>query len=376
MKKWTALLLTLVLCMGLMPAMAADDTIKIGGIGCLTGSAAMYGIGVQKGIDLYIDTLNVNGGIDGKNVEMIWYDGEGDSAKSTDAYNRLVYNDGVVALLGPVLTGVTEAVADYAAADGIPMITPSATAYYITTDRPNVFRTCFLDPFQAVSMANFSKDEFDAKNMAVLYLDGDEYSEGLKDAFVAQAEQNGQTIVAVEATATGDVDYKTQLTKIKETNPEVVFLPYYGDVAALILAQAAEIGLETKFIGADGISSIAGSIADKKLLQNLWYSDHFTNSADSELVKKFLADYQTKYNEMPSISFSATAYDAALVLTEAIKTAGSTEPQAIVDALKATNVEGVSGKISYDDHNDPIKSAFILNFDAEGNQVFVKQQNP
>ncbi|MEG2253432.1 MAG: ABC transporter substrate-binding protein, partial [Clostridia bacterium] len=150
----------------------------------------------------------------------------------------------------------------------------------------------------------------------------------------------------------------------------------YGPEAALILTQAKEIGLDAKFLGADGISSIADSISDKSLLTGIWYSDHFSNSADSEKVKSFLSGYQAKYGELPSISFSATGYDAALVLCDAIKTAGSTDAEAIIAAIKASNVEGVSGMITFDEHNDPIKSAFILTFDAQGNQLFVKQQNP
>lgn len=377
MKKTLTLVLSMMLLVSCLvfPALA-EDTIKIGGIGCLSGTYAMYGIGVRNGIDLYIEQLNAAGGIDGKLVEVIWEDDEGAPEKATNAYNKLVQNDEVVAILGSVLTGATDAVADYAAEDGIPMITPSATAYYITTDRPNVFRTCFLDPFQGISMANFAKDEFNATKLAVLYENGSEYSTGLKDTFIAQATANGQEILAVEASAKGDVDFKPQLTKIKEMNPEVVFLPYYGPEAAYILAQAKELGLETKFVGADGISSIVESISDKSLLTNMYYSDHFSNSADSEMVKTFLAGYEAKYGELPSISFSATSYDAALVLTTAIKNAGSMAYDAVVDAIKATNVEGVSGVITFDDHNDPIKSAFILNFDEEGNQVFVKQQNP
>ncbi len=378
MKKFVATLLSLMLAVSfLLPALAEGDTIKVGGIGCLTGDYAMYGVGVRNGIDLFVEEYNAACGEDDRKIEMIWEDDEGAEDKAINAYQKLVQNDGVVAILGPVLTGPTDAVADYAAEDGIPMITASATAYRITTDRPTVFRTCFLDPFQGISMANFAKDQFGATKLAVLYENGNEYSTGLKDKFVEQAAVNGQTILAEEATAIGDVDFKAQLTKIKDAAPEVVFLPYYDKEAALIMTQAKELGLDVKFVGADGISSIVESISDKSLLTNMFYSDHFSNSADSEMVKNFLAGYQ-KMNEgkMPTISFTATGYDAALVLADAIKRAGSTEYEAVVAAIKATNVEGVSGVITFDDHNDPIKSAFILSFDADGNQVFVKQQNP
>lgn len=376
MRKLVAAVLMLVLAVSLLIPALAEDTIKIGGIGVLTGPYAMYGVGVRNGIDLYIKELNAAGGIDGKMVEVLWEDDEGDPAKATNAFNKLVQNDGVVAILGSVLTAATDSVAEFAAEEGIPTITASATAYHITTDRPNVFRTCFLDPFQAVAMANFALEEFGATKLAVLYENGNEYSTGLKDTFVVQAEANGQEIVALEATVKDEMDFKAQLTKIKDAAPEIIFLPYYGREASLIMTQAKELGLDVRFLGADGISDIVGSISDKSLLTNLYYSDHFSNDGDSDMVKAFLAGYQAEYGEMPSISFSATSYDAALVLTSAIKAAGTTEYAAVVDAIKNSQVEGVSGVISFDDHNDPIKSAFILTFDETGKQVFVKQQNP
>ena len=376
MKKLISLLLSLALVMSFaIPAMA-EDTIKIGGIGCLTGAAAMYGIGVRNGVDLYISELNAAGGIDGKQVEVLWEDSEGSPDKAANAYNKLVQNDGVVAVLGPVLTGATDAAADLAASDGIPLITASATAYYITSDRPNVFRTCFLDPFQGTAMASFAFEDLKAAKVAAMYKTGDEYSEGLKDAFVAQAQALGMEVVAEEATADKDVDYKTQLTKIKDAGAEVIFLPYYGDVASLIVTQANELGMDVKFTGGDGISNIIGAISDKSLLSNMYYIDHFTNSADSETVKAYLAGYETMYGNPPEISFSATAYDAAKVLCEAIIAAGSTDSAAIVEAIRVSTTEGVTGTIAFDDHNDPIKSGFIVTFDADGNQLFVKQQNP
>ncbi|NLI20242.1 MAG: ABC transporter substrate-binding protein [Clostridiales bacterium] len=376
MKKLVAVLVTLAMAVSfILPAMA-EDTIKIGGIACLTGPAAMYGVGVKNGVDLYVSELNAAGGIDGKQVEVLWEDDEASADKAANAYNKLVQNDGVCAILGPVVSSATDAAADLAASDGIPLITASATAYYITTDRPSVFRTCFLDPFQGKVMAAFTAQELKATKVAAMYKNGDEYSVGLKDAFVTEAKALGLEVVAEEASADKDVDYKTQLTNIKDSGAEAIFLAYYGDVASLILTQANELGMDVMFTGGDGISNITDSISDKSLLTRMYYSDHFTNSADSEIVKAYLAGYQAMYGEMPSISFSATAYDAAKVLCGAIAAAGTTEPDAVVAAIKASSTEGVTGTITYDDHNDPIKSAFILTYDAQGNQVFVKQQDP
>lgn len=357
------------------PMVAAEETIKIGGISVLTGPASLYGIAVQKGIDLYIEQLNEAGGIDGKKVEILWEDDQGDPTSAQQAYFKLVENDGVVAILGAVLTGATKAVAEAAEVDGIPVISASATAYEITTGRPSVFRTCFLDPFQAVIIARYIKEE-GITSAAVLYDNGDEYSTGLYNAFKAECEALGVTITAAESAATADVDFKAQLTNIKATNPQAVFLPYYGAPAAYILKQAKEIGLDVKFYGADGISNVIDSISDTSLLTSITYTDHFTDDADSELAKNYMKSFEEKYGEKPTLAFSATAYDAALVLTNALKTAGTTEYAAVVDAIKNSSVEGVTGNITFDDHNDPIKSVFFTTFDAEGNRVFLKRMDP
>lgn len=377
MKKrtWLSIILVLVFGIGMIaPTAVAEDIIKIGGIATLSGPYALYGQAVKKGVDLYISQLNEQGGVNGKKVEVVWEDDRGEANDGVLAFEKLVQNDGVQAILGAVLTGVTKAVAEYAADIGIPMITPSSTAYDITTDRPSVFRTCFLDPFQAVQLAHYVKDEGLSK-VAVMYDNGNEYSKGLYEAFKKEAETLALQVVATESAAYGDVDFKTQLTNIKNAAPEVVFLPYYGAEASLILTQAAEIGLEVRFLGADGISDIVDAIADKALLKNMTYSDHFSTQADSEMARNFVEAFKAAYGEEPSVSFSATGYDAALVLTEAFRQ-GSSEYADVVAAIRATNVDAVSGRITFDDHNDPIKSAFMMTFDEQGNKVFVKMQNP
>jgi len=374
MKKLFLILLSIAMLTTLI-VVPAEEVIKIGGIGVLTGPYATYGVAVKNGADLFFEELNNAGGIDGKKVEVIWVDSQGDPAIGQQAYYRLVENDEVVAILGAVLTGVTNAVADAAAEDGIPMVSPSATAYEVTTGRPNVFRTCFIDPFQSVMIARYMKSK-DYKNVAALYDTGDDYSTGLYETFVNECKELGLNIVATEAAAFADVDFKAQLTNIKNANPEALFLPYYGAPAAHIVKQADEIGLDIPFIGADGISSITDSITDFSLLTNVIYSDHFNNDAAGEVAVKFLKGYEEKYGEVPTVSFSATAYDTALVLTEAIKKAGTEDYAAMVDAIKNMEVEGVTGIITFDDHNDPIKSAFFTTFDADGNKVFLERVDP
>ncbi len=367
------MLVALALILSAVVPVMAEDVIKIGGIGVLSGDYALYGLAVKEGVDLYVKQVNEKGGILGKQVEVLWEDTEAQASKAILAYDKL--SEEVVGLIGGVLSGESKALAEVSAEDGMPQISPSATAYDVTTDRPNVFRTCFLDPFQGNAIAKYMADQ-GSKKVAVLYDNATEYSKGLYDAFKARSEELGVEIIAAESAAYGDKDYKTQLTTIMNASPEAVFLPYYGADAAMILAQANELGLNVKFYGADGISDIVDYVANKSLLANLVYTDHFSTDADSQMAKDFVAAFQAEYGKMPTISFSATGYDAAVVLLSAIEKAGSTEKQAIVDAIKATDLTAVSGKITFDDHNDPIKSAFLLTFDAEGNKQYLTQVDP
>lgn len=355
------------------PAMA-EDTIKIGGIAPLTGPYAVYGISVKNGADLYVAQLNEAGGINGKKVELLWEDDEADDTQAQKIYLDYV-DDNCAAILGDVLTGQCRVVASLAMDDGIPMVTASGTAFDITEGKDNVFRTCFIDDFQGTVMANFAFEQ-GYKKVAILYGADSAYSVGLVAAFEAQAKICGLEIVAKEAANFTDIDFKAQLTNIKNAAPEAVFLPFYGAEASLILTQAQEVGLTTVYMGADGISDIVPQIADKSLLTQITYADHFAFDSDDEAVVKFIADYTAMFGEEPTVSFSATGYDAALVICEAIKAAGSTDYEAVTAALKAIETVGVSGKITFDENNNPIKSAFVMTFDAEGGKHFVAKVDP
>lgn len=376
-KRFFVVLLALAMVLSLaVPAALAADTIKIGGIGVLSGDYSKYGLAVKEGVDLYIKQINAAGGVLGKQVEIIWEDTQADPAFAISAYNKLMEQDEVVAIIGGVLSGETKALAEVTSEDGIPQISPSATSYDVTTGRPNVFRTCFLDPFQGNAIANYMAQAGILK-AAVLYDNATEYSNGLYEAFKATAEEKGVEIVAVESAAYGEKDYKTQLTTIKNAGPGAIFLPYYGADAAMILAQAKEIGLDVNFYGGDGISDIVELVTDKSLLTQLVYPDHFSAESDNETAKTFVAAYEAEYGKLPAVSFSATGYDAIMVLLSAMETAGTTDKEAVVAAIKATDLIAVSGRIVFDDHNDPTsKSAYLLTFDTTGEKKLLGQVDP
>ena len=374
LSKTLALMLAAAMLLSLCAPALAEDTIKIGGMAPLTGPYAVYGNAVKNGANLYVAQLNEAGGINGKKVELLWEDHEADDTQAQKVYFNYL-DGGCAAILGDVLTGQCRVVASLAMEDGIPMVTASGTAFDITQGKENVFRTCFIDDFQGTVMANFALEQ-GYKKVAILYGADSAYSVGLVAAFEAQAKINGLEIVVKEAANFTDIDFKAQLTNIKNKAPEAVFLPFYGAEASLILTQAQEIGLTTIYMGADGISDIVPQIADKSLLTQITYADHFAFDSDDAAVVKFIADYTALYGEEPTVSFSATGYDAALVICEAIKAAGSSDFEAVTAALKNIEAVGVSGKITFDANNNPIKSAFVMTFDAEGGKHFVAKVDP
>lgn len=383
MKKVFCMILSAVLALSCVSALA-EDTIKIGGIAPLTGAVSVYGNLVKDGVDLYIDEVNANGGVLGKKVEMIWKDDTGDAVEATNAYEQLV-SEGVAALIGPVTTTPTLAVAQRAAADGMPMITASATAFAVTgeegenKDQPygNVFRACFIDSYQAELMAVFAQsyEPVQAKKVAVLYDNTNDYSIGLYESFAKKAEELGMEVVAAESNKEGDADYTPQLTKIADAEPDVLFCTYYYETAAKVLRQGVDVGLECWVLGADGFSAIADQVQDDtSLLDHVAFCDSYSDEDTAEIVQAFVKSFTDKYGEAP-VGFNALGYDAAKVVLTAIETAGTTEGHAVCDAMKATSLDCVTGHITFDEHCDPIKSAYIKGF-VDGVPTLLKRIDP
>ena len=354
---------------------ASGETIKVGILGPHTGDYAVYGLAVKNGAQLYIDQVNAAGGINGKKIETVVYDNKGDSTEAITAFTRMV-DDGITALIGDVLTGNTIAVVGEANPINMPMITASATASAVTynadtdTVYTNVFRTCFIDPFQGEKMAQYASEKLGAKTAAVLTMTGDDYSVGLADAFKAKCAEVGITVVADEGYSKGDVDFKAQLTNILATAPDVIFCPNYYQDDGMIVTQARELGLTSTFLGGDGWAGVSAYASAAELEGSYFCSAYAPGSTDA--VKKFEADYTAAYGADTLNMFAATAYDAAQILVAALTKAeasgaatGSDEyKQAVIDAIKTEgpSVVGITSETGYtfDDHNNPIKSAVIM----------------
>ncbi len=386
MKKLTAIALCLAMLLMGVSAFAEDaGTINIALIANTTGDYAQYGIPVRNGAMLYIDQLNAAGGINGKQIQVFEYDDKADGIETVNAFNLALENN-ISAVIGSVLTGATIALADATYEVNVPQITASATAAGVTVIDPedpesevrtNVFRSCFIDPFQGEKMADYAVNEMGAKTAAVLFETGSDYSEGLKDAFVAKAEELGLEIVATEAFATGDRDYRAQMTNIAAQNPDVVFCPIYYGEAGLAITQARQVGITATFLGGDGFGGIKDYATAEDLEGSVYCSGY---APGTESVAQFEADYEATYGEPVPNMFAPLAYDAAMLMCQALKaaedaglTAGTAEyHQAVIDALKASDgVEGITGTYTFDEFNNPIKSAAIIQL-QDGEENFLE----
>jgi branched-chain amino acid transport system substrate-binding protein len=361
MKK-TALILILSMVLlafaGCGGAAEESNTIRIGTIAPTTGQVAVYGQAVDQAVRMAVKDVNAAGGLLEKQIELIGYDNKGDITESVNAFNRLVDNDGIAVFIGAVISSTTLTIAPLAVEAGIPMISATATNLEITPVGDNIFRACFIDPYQGVVMAQFAAEELKAKCVGILFNTADDYSTGLADSFKAEFEAAGGTITNFEGYTGGqDKDFKSILTNVKTEAPDVLFLPDYYNTVSLIAEQAKELGIESILIGGDGWDGVLG-VTDGAV-EGAYYASHFAKDDPAENVQAFITEFEAETGEMPN-SFSALGYDAAMIMIEAVQTAGSTDSDAVVAALQATDYEGITGHIQFDADGNPVKSISII----------------
>ncbi|WP_058485217.1 ABC transporter substrate-binding protein [Defluviitalea phaphyphila] len=346
-----------------------SDVIKIGGIAPLTGGVAVYGVAADNGVKLAVKEINANGGILGKQIEYISYDDKGDTTEAVNAYKKLTSNDEVDAIIGAVTSKPTLAVTPLAAKDKIPMISPTATALDVTQAGDNIFRACFIDPYQGEVMAKFAVEELNVSKVAILYNTADDYSTGVAEAFKEAVERSGVEVVNFEGYNGDDKDFKAILTNVKSQNPEAVFIPDYYKNLGTILPQAKELGITATFLGADGWDGVL-TVAPEAA-EGAYFCSHYSPEDESEEVQNFLKMYKEEYGEDP-VSFAALGYDAMKILAAAIEKAGSTDKEAVIEALAETNITSVTGNITFDENRNPIKDAAIIKIEGGKNTLFTK----
>lgn len=338
----------------------ASETIKLGNSAPLTGPLSIYGQTTNNGIKLAIEEVNANGGILGKKVGWVEYDDKGEITDAVTNYNKLM-EDKVDAIFGGVPSKPALAIAESSVNDGVLYITPTATQANITEGKPNVFRTCFTDPFQGEVLAHFSKEKLNAKKVAILRNQSSDFSMGVADVFEKKAKELGMEVVADESYGDSDTDFKAQLTNVRGQNPDVLFIPDYYEKVALIAPQVKEAGIDATLVGADGWDTVLSVMDESSFssLDNSYFSNQFTLEDPSEEVQTFLKNYKEKFGENPS-TFAAEGYDTVYLYKQAVEAAGTTEWAKVIDALKKVEFKGVTGSFTYDENNNPIKTAKMI----------------
>lgn len=342
---------------------SSGKVFKIGGIGPVTGAAAVYGLAVKNGAQIAVDEINADGGINGYQIEFNFQDDEHDAEKSVNAYNTLK-DWGVQVLMGTVTSAPCVAVADKTNADNMFQITPSGSSVECAQN-PNVFRVCFSDPDQGAASATYIAENKLAEKIAVIYDSSDVYSSGIYEKFAAEAANQGLEIVDAEAfTADSNKDFSTQLQKAKDAGADLVFLPIYYTEASLILKQADTMGFAPKFFGCDGMDGILQvENFDTKLAEGLMLLTPFAADAQDELTQKFVTSYKENYGETP-IQFAADAYDAIYAIKAAMEEADITPDTSVSDtcdkmkeAMLKIKVNGLTGEdMTWTEDGEPHKA--------------------
>jgi branched-chain amino acid transport system substrate-binding protein len=358
MKRPLFLLFTLLTA--LVPAVQAQDTIKIGEFGSLTGDNASFGISQNNGVQMAVEEINAAGGVLGKKIELIVEDNQTKQGETTTIVRKLISQDHVVALIGEVASSKTLEAAPIAQEAKIPDIATAATNPRVTQTGDYIFRVCFTDDFQAVVIARFVLEKLQKKKVAFMTDVKQDYSVGLTGIAKDYLLKHGADVVKEQSYSSGDKDFRAQLTDIKSANPDVIIITGYYPEAALIAKEARQLGIKSVLVGGDGWDGASLIPVGGKAIEGAYFSNHFSVEDKSPAVQDFVSKYKQKYNTVPD-AFAALGYDAVKLLADAITRAGSTDPQKLRDAIASTkNFPGVSGTITINPERNATKSAVIL----------------
>lgn len=362
-----SLIISIALFFGVIAARAADTgPVLIGEVGSMTGSEATFGTSTHNGIMLAVKEVNDAGGIKGRKVEIISLDDQGKPDEAATAVTKLITQNKVTAILGEVASSRSLAMGPIAQKNKIPMISPSSTNPKVTEVGDYIFRVCFLDPFQGTVMAKFAADTLKVKKVAILRDVKNDYSVGLANFFTEVFKKMGGQIVADVSYSANDIDFKSQLTKIRGQKPDAIFVPGYYTEVGLIGRQARELGIKVPLMGGDGWDSPKLLEIGGKALEGSYFSNHYSAEAASPQVKEFAKKFQDTY-KAESDGLAAMGYDAALVLFDAMKRAKSWGTKDLRDAIAATrDFQAVTGKITIDSKRNAVKSAVVLKVSKGG----------
>ncbi len=351
---------------------SGGQTVKVAILAPLSGDVATFGQSTRDGAMMAIDEWNANGGVLGKQVEVVVEDSQCSPEAAVSAANKVIDQDGVKFIIGEVCSSASIPISEIAVAKNVLQITPTSTNPGVTvaedgSTKPTVFRACFIDPFQGKVAAKFAIDNLGAQTAAVFLDQGNDYVRGLAEVFISEFQAAGGQIVVQESYTGDDQDFSAILTKVKAANPDVLYLPDYYSTVNLIAGQAQQMGITATLLGGDGWDS---ADLDLSVVNGGYFTNHFSPDDTRAIVQDFVSKYQTTYGSRPD-ALAALAYDAATILMQSMKDANSTtDPTAVANAMAGGTFDVVSGSISYDAAHNPIKAAVVLKVD-NGQIVYV-----
>jgi len=350
---------------------AAGGDILIGEYGSLSGVQATFGTSTHQGIIMAADEVNAAGGVNGRKIKIITEDDQSKPEEAANAVTKLISQNNVVAVLGEVASSASLAAAPICQSNKVPMITPSSTNPEVTKKGDYIFRMCFTDDYQGPSMADYTAKQLGVKTAAILTDVKNDYSVFLGRDFERRFTEDGGKIIAKASYSNGDSDFRAQLTSIKPSNPQILWVPgYYTDVGQ-IAQQARDLGITAPLVGGDGWVSPKLIEIGGKALEGCYYANHYSYDDPSPVVHNFVDKYKQRFGAKPD-GMAALAYDAMHVLADALKRAKKLDGPTLREAIAATKgYQGVTGTITLGPDRNPIGKKIVIE-EIKNGQLVVK----
>lgn len=350
---------------------AEDNVIRIGIVCTLTGGKALYGEGAKNAVTMAADEINSS---DSKyKVEIVGIvDDAGDSKQAVNAYNSLEPS-APEAIVGAFFSSVTLPMAELANKTGMLLLATGATNYTVTLDKPSVFRNCFIDPFQGRMAAQFAKD-LGASKAAIIYAKDDDYSNGLKDAFLENAAANGIEVVYTGECTSTDTDFTAQASQAVASGADFVFYPCFLDTVPLFVQQIRDAGYDGYIVGGDAWDG-SDTTGIESYFDKCYFTNHYSSEDTSEKVQAFVKKYTEKYGAESLNGSAALYYDAIYMLVKAAENGGGTDTASLVAGMTGMEFSGVGGDIYLDENGDAIKP-IVINTYENGKIKYMKTLAP
>jgi branched-chain amino acid transport system substrate-binding protein len=342
------------------PGAAGGGTIKIAILAPLSGPVPTFGVSTRDGALLAIEEANAKGGVLGKQLEAVVADSQCTPDPAVNAANKVIEQDKVHYIVGEVCSSASIPISEIAEKSSVVMISPTSTNPTVTLNADGstkkfVFRACFIDPFQGTVMAKFALSK-GFKTAFIMFDQGNDYVRGLAEFFEKAFVEAGGQVVGKESYTKTDTDFSAILTKVAESNAEVLFVPDYYNIINLVGAQAKEKGVTAVMMGGDGWDS---ADLDVNAADGGFYSNHYDPGDTRPIVQSWIANYQKKYNSVPD-ALATLGYDATSLMIAAIAKAGADDPVKVAAAMEALEFDAVSGKVTFDAQHNPIKGAVVI----------------